>query len=53
MQMKTGKVSLFAMTLIAGLGLAACEEQGPAEQLGESIDETVEEVGDGIKDATN
>lgn len=53
MQMKSGKLSLVAMTLIAGLGLAACEEQGPAEQLGESIDETADEIGDGIKDATN
>ena len=53
MQMNTGKVSLIAMILIAGLGLAACEEQGPAEQLGESIDETVEDVGDGIEDATD
>lgn len=33
--------------------LAACEEEGPAEQLGESIDETAEEAGDAIEDATD
>jgi hypothetical protein len=40
--------------------LTACEEEGPAEQVGESIDESaeeageaVEEAGDELRDATN
>lgn len=42
------------MTMVAALtlsaGLAACEEEGPAEELGESIDEGVEELGEGVED---
>ena len=37
----------------AALALSACDEQGPAEQIGESIDESAEEIGDAVKDATN
>ena len=40
--------------LIAGLligGIAGCEQEGPAEQAGEEIDETVEEAGEGREDA--
>ena len=46
-----------ALALLAGLltlGLAACEEeQGPAEEAGEEIDQAVEEVGDSIEEATD
>ena len=45
--------------VFAGL-LGACEEQGPAEEVGEAIDDTageageaVEELGDKVDDATN
>lgn len=31
--------------------LTACEEEGPAEQLGESIDETAEEAGEAVEEA--
>lgn len=41
------------LLLISMMGLTACEEQGPAERMGESIDEAVEETGDAIEDATN
>ena len=33
--------------------LWACEQDGPLEEAGESIDEAIEEVGDEIDDATD
>lgn len=39
--------------LISLMGLSACQEQGPAETLGENIDEAAEEAADAIQDATN
>lgn len=33
--------------------LSACEEQGPLEEAGESMDDTVEDAGDAIEDATD
>lgn len=41
------------LLLLGMLGLTACEEQGPAERLGENIDEAVEEAGDAIEEATD
>ncbi|MEM7043174.1 MAG: hypothetical protein AAF543_10235 [Pseudomonadota bacterium] len=46
---------LFAMVVVglfAGV-LVACEEQGPAEQAGEVIDNTVEQAGEAAEEATN
>jgi len=37
---------------MAFLSLTSCEEKGPAEKAGESIDEAVEEVDDEVDDAT-
>ncbi len=34
---------------LLAVSLAACEEQGPAEKLGESIDESVEETGEAMQ----
>lgn len=31
--------------------LVACEEQGPAEELGEAVDDAAEEAGDVVEDA--
>jgi hypothetical protein len=39
--------------LFLGPVLSACEEEGPAEQLGETVDETVEETGDALEDAAD
>ncbi len=52
---KTMKVAIPAtvVAFTAALALSACEEEGPAEQLGESIDESAEEVGDAVEDATD
>lgn len=36
----------------AFMPLTGCEEQGPAEEVGESIDEAGEELGDAIEEAT-
>lgn len=37
--------------LMAVFTLAACEQEGPAEQAGEAIDEAVEDAGDKMEDA--
>lgn len=42
-----------ALAFVAALTLSACEEEGPAEQLGESVDETVEDLGEAAEDATD
>lgn len=44
------KLGLALMIGMLGAGLAACEEEGPAEQAGESIDESVEEMGEGVEE---
>lgn len=43
-----------ALTLLLGGGvLVGCEDQGPAEEAGEQIDETAEEAGDAMDDAAD
>jgi outer membrane lipoprotein-sorting protein len=43
---------LCALLLALSVGmLAGCEEQGPAEEAGEEIDEAVEEAGDDMEEA--
>jgi predicted small secreted protein len=44
---------VIAFVAAGSLGLMACDRQGPAEQLGENIDDTVEQAGDAIEDATD
>lgn len=39
------------LALAAALGVAGCEEEGPAEQVGEQIDESAEETGEALEDA--
>ncbi len=43
-------LSLPLMVLMAAL-LVGCDQEGPAERAGESIDEAVEDVGNSIEDA--
>lgn len=45
--------ALMAVLMIGGsLGLAACEEQkGPAEQVGEAVDEAVQDTKRAVDDA--
>lgn len=40
-----------ALAFATALTLSACEEEGPAEQLGESIDNSAEELGEAVEDA--
>lgn len=45
--------ALFALLFALGGGavLTGCEEDGPAEEAGESIDEAIDDAGDAIEDA--
>ena len=46
----------FFAILVVGLfagALAACEEQGPAEQAGEAIDNAVDQAGEAAEEATS
>lgn len=45
---------MLLLTLLLGGGvLVGCEDQGPAEEAGEQIDETAEEAGDAMDDAAD
>ena len=43
----------YLLFIVAVLGLAACEQDGPLENAGEQMDEAAEEVADEIDDATD
>lgn len=43
--------TLFASALM--IALAGCEQQGPLEEAGETVDDKVEQTGDAIEDATD
>lgn len=51
----TTKMTIYAsaLAIAAAFSLTACDDKGPAEQLGEQIDESVEKAGDAIEDATD
>ena len=49
-QMRRTLVSMLAIGTLAGM-LAACEQDGPAEELGEAVDESAEDVGEAIDEA--
>lgn len=55
MKQRSPKITsaLFALLFAFGGGamLTGCEEQGPAEEAGEEIDEAVEDAGDEIDEA--
>lgn len=54
MSIKQRLSAVAALVLVgASLTLAACDQEGPAEQAGEEIDEAGEAVGDAVKDATD
>lgn len=45
---------LFALLLALSVTvLAGCEDQGPAEEAGENIDETMEEAGDEMEEGAD
>jgi len=41
---------LAAMFLAGGLGLSACEEEGPAEKAGEAMDNAAEEAAEAMEE---
>lgn len=41
---------VFCLTLMLGFTMG-CEQDGPAEEAGETIDQTIEEAGDKLEDA--
>lgn len=46
--------TLFALLLALSVGvLAGCEDQGPAEEAGENIDEAMEDAADEMEDAAD
>lgn len=45
-------VIVLAIALL-GIGVAACEKEGPAEKAGEKIDQTLEDAKDKAKDMGN
>lgn len=47
------KILLMTFALSSVGFITACDDKGPAEEAGEAIDETVEDAGDAIEDATN
>lgn len=42
------KLALVFVLGLGTLGLAACEQEGPAEQAGEKVDSAIERAGDAI-----
>jgi hypothetical protein len=46
-------LTLICGALLLGPVVVACDDQGPAEQIGEKIDDTVEKAGDRIEKATD
>jgi len=49
--MKITKVLSVLVILMLVFTVVACEQEGPAEQAGEEIDEAVEEAGDQMEEA--
>lgn len=48
---KTIAAALFVSALT--ITLSACEQQGPMEEAGEKVDDTVENAGESIEEATD
>lgn len=44
------RLAILVIGLSVGL-LGACEDQGPAEEVGEAVDETAEDAGEAIEEA--
>lgn len=40
-----------ALTVAMSLAVAGCEEEGPAERAGETVDEAIEDAGEAMEDA--
>lgn len=52
--MKTVHAILLALLMaFAAIGLAGCDDQGPAEEAGEQIDDAMEDAADSFDDAAD
>ena len=47
------KILLMTFVLSSVGFITACENQGPAEEAGEAVDESAEEAGDAMEEATD
>jgi len=47
------RIITLSMIILLSFALAACEQKGPAEKAGESIDNAVEDIKDGGEDLGN
>jgi hypothetical protein len=45
------KVTLALFLAVSTLGLAACEQEGPAERAGEAVDDAAENAGEALERA--
>lgn len=43
-------LALSLLVAMMSLGLAACEQEGPAEQAGENIDDAMEDAGESVEE---
>ena len=49
--MNVQKLFLLSLIFTGALGLQACEQEGPLENAGETIDEPAEDAGDALEEA--
>lgn len=49
--MRTHSLILALLLGLGAVGLAACENEGPAERLGEAVDEAAESTGEALEEA--
>lgn len=47
----TRALALIAVLGLGSIGLAACDDSGPAEEAGEAVDDAVESTGEAMEDA--
>lgn len=45
------KLALVLFAALLSIGIAGCEQETDAEQIGETIDETIEDAGNAVEDA--
>ena len=46
-------IAVFLLSVLGVVGLTACEKKGPAEQLGEKVDEATQDLKREVEDATD
>ncbi|WP_168017157.1 hypothetical protein [Halomonas salinarum] len=46
-----GKFGIMLLVAMMAVAITGCEEEGPAEQAGEEIDNAMEDTGEAIEDA--